>query len=450
MIKRLPGDVLNIFRLFGGFDAELYLVGGSLRDLVLGKNPKDYDFATNLRPHDTMAKLSGMGFSVIGTGLKHGTITLVYNGNNYEITTYRIDYAYTNRRRPDAVGFASSLFQDLSRRDFTINALAYNPRTGIIDHFDGIKDINDKLVKAVGNPADRFNEDALRMLRAIRFSASLDFTVDKKTYDAIVLAKDGMKYLSKEKIRDELVKLLTSNNPRIGLTYLKDAGLMDFIIPELTAFFEYNQCTPYHDKDLFEHTICVVENTENDLVLRLAALLHDIAKPRCRTFDEKGHAHFYQHHKTGGGMTKDILSSLKFDNATVKRVSVLVYEHMTRFNPLPKNSTLKRMINRVGSENLDSLFKLQKADILASAPPHDITGISAVEQRCKDILNAKQPLSVKDLAVNGDDIMSLGIPRGPVIGNILNTMLKMVLEQPELNDKSILMKFVQEGYPCAK
>ena len=306
-------------------DMNAYIVGGSVRDFKIGiSEPKDYDITTNALPEEIIKIFD----KTIPTGIQHGTVTVMINGQGYEVTTYRIDGEYLDNRRPEGVTFVSNLKEDLARRDFTINALAFNEENGLIDYFGGIEDLNSKIIRAVGEPNKRFQEDALRMLRAIRFAARLDFHIEEKTLNGIKTNCNLILNVSNERIRDELCKILISDNPSKALRLLEETKILALILPELQAAVGFNQQNPHHDKDIFEHILAVVENCPAKLNLRVAGLLHDIAKPQCFTIDKEGIGHFYGHDRKGAVLSEQILRRLKFDNESISKISTLVKEHM--------------------------------------------------------------------------------------------------------------------------
>jgi tRNA nucleotidyltransferase (CCA-adding enzyme) len=430
-------QIINLLELAG---YEAYVVGGCTRDMLLGREPKDWDIATNALPDQILDVCSK--YHTIPTGLKHGTVTVLVDGEQFEVTTYRIDGNYSDNRRPDSVEFTSSIVEDLRRRDFTINAIAYHPGRGIIDPFNGKLDLHNRMIRAVDNPHDRFNEDALRMLRAIRFACELDFSIDKYTKNAMYDNCHLIKNVSIERIREETNKILISDYPSYGLSMLIQFNLLRLIIPEIYQLIKFDQFNPHHDKDVFDHTLVVIESVPKSLVLRWAALLHDIGKPASFTMVD-GFGHFYNHHKIGADMAREILRRLKFDNNTIERVCILIYNHMSRFEFL-RSASIKRFINRVGVENLDDLFKLQIADIKGSANPNDFSQVEKLKVDVEKILSEKQPLTVKDLAVNGYDLMEMGFKQGKELGNILKFLLEEVLKNPELNQKKLLLNMVNE------
>jgi len=418
---------------------EAFAVGGCIRDSILEKKPNDWDITTNALPEAIIKTFK----HTIPTGIKHGTITVMIDNLPFEVTTYRIDGEYTDNRHPDEVIFTSKLEEDLSRRDFTINAMAYNYSKGLVDPFNGLEDLREGIIKTVGNAHDRFNEDALRMIRAIRFSCQLGFHIEDKTFEAIKLNCELIKNVSIERIREEFSKILLSKEPSRGIENLRIGGLLQYFLPEVLTMFGFDQRNPHHDKDVYYHTLMVMDNTEPRLALRLGALFHDIAKPVTFTLDEKGIGHFYGHELKGKDMCEYILKRLRYDNDTIKKVSNLVYDHMSRYSNL-KSSTIKKVITRVGKENLEDLFNLQEADIKASAPPFDFSGIHHLRKKSKEILEHKEPLTVKDLLLKGDDLIRLGLKPGKLIGEILNHLMEKVLEDPKLNKKDQLEEMALE------
>jgi tRNA nucleotidyltransferase (CCA-adding enzyme) len=322
--------------------------------------------------------------------------------------------------------------------------MAYNHRQGLMDPYRGSQDLNDKIVRCVGNPGDRFQEDALRMLRAIRFCGQLDFALDVTANQAIMKHARLLEKISQERVREELNKILLTDIPSKPISHLIDTGVMEYIVPELIACVGFEQHNPHHDKDVFHHILEVVDHTEGDLHLRLAALLHDIGKPQTFALDEKGIGHFYGHHLKGMEMAEKILKRLRYDNKTIENVKILVKEHMPRFQHTePK--VIKKLINRVGIENLDRLFKLQVADKMGTRNDYDYSHILRIKEEADRIIHEGQPLSVKDLAVDGKDLIAAGIPQGKGIGQFLNDLLENVLEQPELNNRETLLRLVEEG-----
>ena len=440
----IPNDVKKILDTLKNNGYEAYIVGGSIRDSQIGIfAPKDYDVTTNALPEEIIKLFE----KTVPTGIKHGTVTVMINGEGYEVTTYRIDGEYLDNRRPEVVTFVSNLKEDLARRDFTINALAFNEEDGLIDYFGGIKDLDDKIIRAVGEPNKRFKEDALRMLRAIRFSARLDFEIEEKTLEAIKANSLLILNVSNERIRDELCKMMVSNNTTKALRLLEETKLLEVILPELQLAVGFNQQNPHHDKDIFEHTLAVVEKCPHSLNVRIAGLLHDIAKPYCFTIDKNGIGHFYGHDKKGVILSEQILGRLRFDNQSISEISVLVKEHMNVLKE-PTDASIKRLINRVGVGLVCDLFALQRADALGSRFPEvRLEEINKVEEKTMAILESKVPLSIKELAINGGDLMSeFSIKPGKGIGDMLKFLLDKVLENPQFNTKEKLLAIIYDVY----
>ena len=416
-----------------------YLVGGSVRNIFNYKSPKDYDITTDATPEQVKSLFA----KSYDTGLKHGTVTVVLNGEHFEITTMRKDGEYKDNRNPEEVFYTNDLMDDLARRDFTINSIAIDINRNVYDYHNGLKDIEHGIIRAVGNANMRFEEDALRLMRAIRFSSQYNFIIEGDTFLAIKNNAYLIQMISKERIRDELCKILMNDSPSKGIRLLYYSGLLQYIIPELCVCFGFQQYNPNHDKDVFHHIMAVLDATPKTLNIRLGALLHDIAKPCCFSLDENGIGHFYKHHIIGADMTEEILKRLKFDNSTIYGVTILVKEHMSRYDKLRIANT-KKFINRVGIENLNDLFELQIADIKGSKykKQEDVDNIMKLSDECFRILNEKQPLTVKDLEINGDDLIFLGFKQCKEIGVMLNWLLELVLINPDLNNYEDLAEHI--------
>jgi tRNA nucleotidyltransferase (CCA-adding enzyme) len=417
-----------------------YLVGGAVRNFVLGLEAFDFDITTNALPDD----IENIFPKTIPTGKKYGTITVIHDNNSYEITTFRSDGIYSDGRRPDSVSFSTELIEDLKRRDFTINALCIDIEEKLIDCFNGIEDIKNKVIRCIGNPDERFTEDALRMMRAVRFMTQLKFTMDEDTRLSIIKNNALIKKVSVERISEELNKILLSDKPSDGIRALVDTGLMKHIIPEFMDTIGFNQHNPYHDKDVFEHTMEVLDNTKPKLNLRLSALLHDISKPECFTQDKSGRGHFYEHELKSSQRAKLIMERLKYPHDITEDVRVLIRYHLLKSVDM-KDKGVKRFINNVGIDRLDNMFELNIADIKGKSKIADISGFERLEilrEKCKNIFERKEPLSKKDLKINGNDLEALGIKKGPIYTEILNKVLDLVLEFPEKNIKEELEKYV--------
>ena len=407
MLINIPNNVQFIIDTFYKNNYEAFMVGGCVRDCLLGLTPKDYDITTSALPNITESLFE----KTIPTGIKHGTITVVLDNENLEVTTYRTEGNYLDNRHPESVEFVSNIKEDLSRRDFTVNALAYNNKEGLIDYFNGIDDIKNKTIKAVGDPNKRFQEDALRMLRAIRFSCQLGFKIYDSTYAAI-------------KSNYKLIKNIS--------------------IPEIYNLVGYTPLCNNHNRDVFNHTLNVISNTSNnDLILRLSALFHDVGKLNTLKQLPNGHCYFPGHAQEGAIICKPILSRLKFDNNTIDKVSKIIYDHLVLdVNYMPNDGEIKRLLIRVGSENIFTLFELQKADINSLWDPVPfLKKVDYISDRVKLILKNKEPLYIKDLAVTGSDLMThLNIKPGKIIGEILTFLLEKVLDDKTLNTKDNLLK----------
>ena len=431
---QLPETVKQILSRLTESGFEAYIVGGCVRDCIMGKEPNDWDITTSALPSDVKNVFKNE--TLIETGVSHGTVTLVLNNAPYEITTYRVDGNYTDSRHPESVTFTRSLKEDLKRRDFTINAIAYNDVEGIVDLFDGARDIRLRTIRAVGDATTRFEEDALRILRALRFSSTLDFSIDEKTAKSAIECKDLLLNISSERISTELNKTLCGKNVKYVFQRFRDVVFT--IIPELKASDNFDQHTPYHAYDVYTHTILALEKIEPKIYLRLATLLHDVAKPICHTSDENGVGHFKNHANVGSEMAEKILKRLKYDTATIKKVTTLIKYHDIELS-LNENLILKRL-NKFGEEMLFDIIKLKKADNQAKTDDvlYRITELEEIENEVKRIITLKKCFSLKDLAVKGTDIISLGIV-GFEVGEVLNALLEKVINGEIPNEKSVLL-----------
>ena len=415
---------------------EAYIVGGCVRDAILGKEPSDWDITTNALP----AQVKELFRRTIDTGIEHGTVTVMVGKEGYEVTTYRIDGKYEDSRHPSEVTFTRDLVEDMKRRDFTINAMAYNEEEGLVDRFGGIEDLNNRLIRCVGDPRERFTEDALRIMRAVRFAAQLDYDIEDETVAAIKELSPTLKKISAERIQTELVKLLTSDHPeKIKLAY--ELGITAVVLPEFDRCMETEQKNIHHMYNVGDHTVVALTNVRNDKHLRLTMLMHDFGKPATITIDEEGVTHFKGHAALGSNMAKDILKRLKFDRDTMDRVSNLVKYHDDRYEPSP--SVIRRAINRVGEEDFPLLFEIRYADTMAQSTymrQEKLALIEKTRQVYQQIIENKDCVGLKSLAVNGKDLISLGIKPSKQMGDILKTMLEDVLEDPSRNTKEYLLE----------
>ncbi len=436
----LPADVSKIINILESNGHEAYAVGGCVRDCILGKIPHDWDITTSALPE----QVKGLFSHTFDTGIEHGTVTVLLNSVGYEVTTYRVDGKYEDGRHPKEVTFTASLEEDLKRRDFTINAMAYNESQGLVDLFGGKEDLEAGIIRAVGNPIERFTEDALRMLRALRFSAQLGFEIEDDTYQAIKTLAPTLAKISAERIQVEMVKLLISDHPE-RMREVYESGLTAIFFPEFNEMMECEQINKHHMYTVGEHTIASLGFVPADKVLRLSMLLHDIAKPVCKTTDEKGQNHFKMHPVKGADMARAVLRRLKFDNDTTDRVCNLVKNHDDR--PEINERNVRRMIIRVKQENFSDLLAVKRADLLAQSMYHreeKLAYVDGLEKMYNEIIAAGDCLRIKDLHINGKDLISMGVPQGQQIGTILNTLFDEVVDSPELNTREYLVKRATE------
>ena len=438
MLVNMPRNVEYIIDTLIESGSEAFIVGGCVRDIILNKEPKDWDITTKARPEEVIRLFD----KVILTGLKHGTVTVVLDRENYEVTTYRTDGEYEDNRHPKEVEFVDSLKEDLARRDFTINAMAYNYKVGLIDYFEGAKDLKNKIIKTVGEPEKRFNEDSLRMLRAVRFSAQLDFNISENVLCSIKKLKNNIKNISRERIRDEFNKILLYNPRKIDI--LRECELLEFIIPEFKGTYNFNQNNPYHIHDLYSHTLLSIESIEPSLYLRLTMALHDLGKVISKSIDKKGISHYYGHGKESVRLSKEILKSLKYDNNSIEKILTLIQYHDCT---LKSKLSVKRMLNKIGEELLRDLIKVQRADILAQNPDYrweKLENLAEVEEKLNLIIAQKECFNIKDLKINGGDLISLGFVKGKEIGETLQKLLEIVIEYPELNNQQDLFEIAKK------
>ena len=431
----LPDHVKFILHTLEENGYEGYAVGGCVRDALLGRVPQDWDITTNAKP----LQVKELFRRTIDTGLQHGTVTIMLDHTGYEVTTYRIDGVYEDGRHPKAVSFTGSLSDDLMRRDFTINAMAYNETEGLVDLFGGREDLETGVIRCVGEPKERFAEDALRMMRAIRFSAQLGFTIEERTFEAIRELAATIRKISAERIQTELLKTLTSAHPDdVRLFY--ETGLSRCFLPELDHMMETNQHNPHHCYSVGEHTLHSVTEVPPDKVLRLAMLLHDVAKPVCKTTDEEGIDHFHGHPVQGAEMARKILRRLKMDNETTARVTQLIRWHDD--NPPLTERNVRRAVCRVGAAQYPDIFAVKRADIRAQSDyqkEEKLHYVDDYEALYQQILEKRQCLSIRELAVNGADLLAAGVPQGREIGEKLHELLELVLERPECNTREYLL-----------
>lgn len=446
---------LNMIFVQNGFEA--YLVGGAVRDVLLGKEASDWDITTNATPEQMMK----IFHKVVPTGIAHGTVTIHFMGSEIEATTFRSESGYSDGRHPDSVSFNATLNDDLSRRDFTMNAIAASLDNGkIIDPFDGQKDIKSRIIRTVGNARDRFLEDGLRPIRAIRFSSQLNFEIECQTFNAIKLpeVQEKIKSISMERFRDEFEKLLKSEEPSLALHRMENTGILKEFIPELAECrgCEQADMRGFHDFDVLDHNLYACDGAPKDNeIVRLAALFHDIGKKEAKKIEHveypKGsgsfveHIHFHGHEHFSAKTTKEILTRLRFSNSTIAQVCHLIEQHMFFFEENWSDAAVRRFLVRIKPECVEDLFSLRIADIYGMHrhkvdPMNDgVQKIFILRERIKEVQSKKNALSLKDLAVNGNDLIKAGIPAGKSLGLILNELFQCVLDDPKMNNKDQLL-----------
>ncbi len=434
MIK-LPEDVAKIIRILEEAGYEAYAVGGCVRDSILGREPNDWDITTSALPQQVKELFP----HTIDTGLQHGTVTVMMHHVGYEVTTYRIDGEYEDSRHPKSVTFTRDLVEDLKRRDFTINAMAYNEKDGIVDAFGGIQDLEKGIVRAVGDPKERFTEDALRMMRAVRFAAQLGYSIEENTKAAIREMADTLKKISAERIQVELVKLVVSDHPE-HMRLLYETGITKMILPQFDRIMETEQCNPHHCYSVGEHTIKAMESVRADKVLRLTMLFHDMGKPDTKTTDKNGIDHFYGHADLSRKYAEKTLKALKFDNDTLRTVSKLTYWHDYKINTDKKG--VRRALNKIGEKLFLLLLEVKYADTMAQSAykrEEKLEELSKLKEIYAQIKEDGECFCLKDLAVTGQDLITLGMKPGPQVGEMLAKLLETVIEHPEKNKKETLL-----------
>ena len=440
----LPTHITKVFTFLEGLDLPAWLVGGCLRDLLLGREPKDWDFATPCTPEEVRDKLRGAGVRLWETGLKHGTLTFRMYGVSYEITTFRRDGPYEDYRRPKWVEYTTSLREDLARRDFSVNALAYSRKDGLTDPFGGMEDMRRKLIRAVGSPHDRLQEDALRILRGIRFAGSLGFALEGSLASAMVEKGGLLEKISRERLASELKAMLLLPSPRPALELLAETGMWAYLAPEMTRTIGFDQGSSHHHLSLYDHLLRTVESLPPQLELRLAALFHDVAKPSVMSEDEAGKKHYHGHDRAGAEMAAGILNRLRFSHAVRNRVVLLVRSHMLHLRR-PDDGALRRVISglpKPREDALEQVLLLQKADLMASRYTEKSMAVyDEFARRCHEVLESGCPLDVADLAVKGEELEGLGIAPADR-GAALKALLAEALADPARNQRQILLELL--------
>lgn len=454
---KIPEKIIEFGQIFKQNNFEIYLVGGGVRDSLMKKKPCDWDAATNARPEEVQKIFK----KTIPTGIQHGTVTVIFKGLHIEVTTFRGEGNYTDGRHPDMIFFADSIEEDLSRRDFTINAIAAEiPRGKLIDPFCGIKDIKKKIIKTVGNPAERFREDGLRLLRCIRFASTLKFKIDDSTMDSLSLEKNMVEKVARERIRDEFTKILLAEKPSSGLKLMETTGILELTIPELARCRNVTQ-KGMHRFDVLDHLYYSADGVSSrSLTVRLAALFHDIGKPEAKRTDEFQNTTFYYHEKISAEITENILNRLHYPKILIKDVCFLIEKHMFHYESRWKDSAVRRFLAEIKKETrennnsprtlemiLEDLFELRLGDtygLTGVYPKTDLNG--EFRKRITKELEREQALGIKDLAVSGKDLQENGIPPGKHMGIILKELLDTVLEDPGMNTKEKLLNLSENIY----
>jgi tRNA nucleotidyltransferase (CCA-adding enzyme) len=432
--------VLEIAAALQGAGKRAWIVGGCVRDLLVGRAVGDWDICTDALPDEMMKVFP----RAIPTGIAHGTLTVVKNKAHYEVTTLRGETTYSDGRRPDHVFFVDDITRDLARRDFTINAMALDPDTGeLFDPFDGRGDLQRKVVRAVGNPDERFAEDGLRVLRAARFAAQLEFEVEPATEQAITHNLTTYRKVSAERVRDEWMKTMKAKRPSLAFDIMRRSGILAVSCPELMEGVGVEQ-NRYHTYDVWGHALACMDACEGDAVLRIAALLHDVGKPRSRAFSDKTQDYtFYEHERIGAEMVRPLCLRLRFSTDECQRIEDLVRHHMWHYDEWT-DAAVRRWVKRVGLHRIDDLYALRRADVAGKGQgkvvPTDLDSLEALRAHVERVLSAGAALTVRDLKINGHDLMrDLGLAPGRQLGEILNQLLEVVLNDPEENDRGRLM-----------
>lgn len=438
----LPRKVVLIIKNLQRHGYDAYAVGGCVRDSILNRKPEDWDITTSAKPE----QVKRIFRRTVDTGIEHGTVTVLIGKDGFEVTTYRVDGLYEDGRHPKEVTFTSRLEEDLKRRDFTINAMAYNDDERLVDAFGGMRDLNYHLIRCVGDPKERFSEDALRILRAVRFSAQLAFPIEPETAEAIKSLAPNLEKISAERIQAELVKLLVSDHPE----RIQDAcelGITKVVLPEWDDMVGVKQNTPHHKYDVAAHTVHALQNVKNDKVLRLTMLFHDMGKPVMKTTNENGRDHFKGHAIASEQIAKTVMKRLKFDNDTIRKVTKLVAYHDYRMEPTGAN--VRRAMHEIGVELFPYYLAVRLADTKAQSSYErrgKLENIIQIRELYRNALRNKECVTLKDLAVTGTDLINLGIAPGKKLGTLLNELLDMVIEDPAWNQKGKLCDYVKERF----
>lgn len=443
MTMDMPKNVDTAINLLQSAGFEAYAVGGCVRDSLLGKIPNDWDITTSAKPEDMKSVFAD--FHCIDTGIKHGTVTVVIDGEPLEITTFRLDGEYEDNRHPKSVTFTADLGADLGRRDFTVNAMAYSKKTGTVDLFDGQNDLKNKIIRCVGDPDRRFNEDALRILRALRFASALDFEIEEKTAQSLLKNCALLGNISEERIAKELLKLVCGKGAKRILTDF--APVLFEILPELQPMYKNSHDNPHHCYDIYEHTLIAVESIDPEPTLRFAMLLHDCGKPAVKKFDENGVAHFYGHQRISAEISAQILARLKVSNKFRDEILFLVSNH-DRWELYENTEKMPRYLSKFGLDGVLKLLKVMRADVLAQSPEYRyrLDQIADAEEIAKNLAAQKPCLSLSELQINGRTLMDIGIPQGRKLGAVLAQLLDEVIDGVTKNTQEALTTRAREIY----
>ena len=443
MTMDMPKNVDTAINLLQSAGFEAYAVGGCVRDSLLGKTPNDWDITTSAKPEDMKSVFAD--FHCIDTGIKHGTVTVVIDGEPLEITTFRLDGEYEDNRHPKSVTFTSDLGADLGRRDFTVNAMAYSKKTGTVDLFGGQNDLKNKIIRCVGDPDRRFNEDALRILRALRFASALDFEIEEKTAQSLLKNCALLGNISEERIAKELLKLVCGKGAKRILTDF--APVLFEILPELQPMYKNSHDNPHHCYDIYEHTLIAVESIDPEPTLRFAMLLHDCGKPAVKKFDENGVAHFYGHQRISAEISAQILARLKVSNKFRDEILFLVSNH-DRWELYENTEKMPRYLSKFGLDGVLNLLKVMRADVLAQSPEYRyrLDQIADAEETAKNLAAQKPCLSLSELQINGRTLMDIGIPQGRKLGAVLAQLLDEVIDGVTKNTQEALSIRAREIY----
>ncbi|MCD1147308.1 CCA tRNA nucleotidyltransferase [Peptoniphilus sp. KCTC 25270] len=436
----IPKEIEKIIKKLNSEGKEAYIVGGCVRDWILGIEPKDFDITTNALPDETLEIFQD--YTCYTIGKKFGTIGVLTEEGIVEITTYRVDGEYTDHRKPGEVEFSRSLIEDLKRRDFTMNAIAYNPEEGFVDPFHGKEDTERKIIRSVGNPEKRLEEDGLRILRALRFMGQLDFELNRDLEKTIEKKRNLLQFLSKERIRDEVDKILLQEKPSKVFRKMLELHVLEEIFPELIPTVDFDQKSPYHDQMLFDHILCVVDHAPRKLSLRLAALFHDVEKPSTFTWDEeKEKGRFFGHDAQGAEQARKILRKYREPNSLIHEVSTLIREHM-KFHEEISDKALRRQIHRVGEDLILDLYDLMGADMACTFAGRDLHWVEERKARIQKMLE-ENIVEKSKLAIGGADLIEMGWEQGPEIGKVLKELQELVIDEPEKNTRETLLNIIK-------